>query len=72
MTVSVLDGPSTTAYNTFSRPRLVKVVTRVTRVRGRNLSWTFPAHSLTLFQLGLDRDKPSSAVGLGADSGSSF
>jgi alpha-N-arabinofuranosidase len=52
MTVSVLDGPSTTAYNTFSRPRLVTVVTRVTAVRGRNLSWTFPAHSLTLLQLG--------------------
>jgi hypothetical protein len=63
MTVSVLDGPSTTSYNTFSRPRLVKVATRVTRVRGRNLSWTFPAHSLTLLQLGQDRDKPSSARG---------
>jgi alpha-N-arabinofuranosidase len=61
MTVSVLDGPSTTAYNTFSRPRLVKVATRVTRVRGRNLTWTFPAHSLTLLQLGLDRDKASPA-----------
>lgn len=51
MTVSVLDGPSTTAYNTFSRPRLVQVTTRVTQVGSRNLSWTFPAHSLTLLQL---------------------
>lgn len=51
LSATVLDGPSATAYNTVADPGTVTVHRR-RRTIGRERSWTFPAHSVTLLRLG--------------------
>jgi len=49
--VSVLDGPSPTAYNTRAHPDLVTLANSTFRLGKGNFDWTFPAHSVTLLQI---------------------
>ena len=48
-TSSSLNGPTPTAYNTAQYPLAVRVTSRTVRADTGDFSWTFPAHSLTLF-----------------------
>jgi hypothetical protein len=53
MLASVLDGPSPLAYNTLAHPAEVGTFTRFVVLRAKHdFWWTFPAHSVTLLQLG--------------------
>lgn len=49
--VSVLDGPSATAYNTAAHPTRVRITSRHVTVGSGAFAWTFPAHSVTLLRL---------------------
>jgi alpha-N-arabinofuranosidase len=51
--VSVLNGPSSLAYNTGPHPRTVAVTTSTVQIPGSRFDWVFPAHSATLLQLRL-------------------
>jgi len=48
MVVSLVDGPSATAYNTAAHPHEVVMTTRSARVVPGDIAWTFPAHSVSL------------------------
>jgi alpha-N-arabinofuranosidase len=46
----LLDGPSPVAFNTSSRPELVRVTASTIELGRGDLLWRFPAHSVTLLQ----------------------
>lgn len=46
----LLDGPSPVAFNTSSRPALVRVTASTIDLGRGDLLWRFPAHSVTLLQ----------------------
>lgn len=48
----VIDGPSPLAYNTPWDPRVVTVTAGSSDVPAGAFKWTFPAHSLSLLQMG--------------------
>ncbi len=50
--LSTLDGPSATAYNSLRHPHVVRVIRTTERLSGSTFTHTFPAHSLTLIVLG--------------------
>lgn len=51
-TVTVLDGPAATSYNTPGQPDQVSSTVAVHKFTAPQFEWTFPAHSLTFFQWG--------------------
>lgn len=51
--VTVLDGPSPTAYNVSEDAKTVTTSSVVATVGYRNFRWMFPAHSVTLLQMSL-------------------
>ena len=51
--VTVLDGPSPTAYNIYQGQNLVGTTSAVATVGPGNFRWMFPAHSVTLLQMSL-------------------
>jgi alpha-N-arabinofuranosidase len=69
LTASVLDGPSPTAYNSFSQPDKVGITTLRATVQKGSFWWTFPAHSVTLLVLGpgwpVTSSRPTSIVAMG-------
>ncbi len=53
VTATVLNGPNSTAYNTYAQPDKVGTTTRTAQVGHRQFLWDFPAHSMTLLQMPL-------------------
>jgi alpha-L-arabinofuranosidase len=51
--VTVLDGPSPTAYNLDDKPDNVTTTAMVATVGYGNFRWMFPEHSVTLLQMSL-------------------
>lgn len=49
---TVLDGPGPLAFNTLRNPDEVTTTTTWARVGRGNFAWAFPAHSVSLLQLG--------------------
>jgi alpha-L-arabinofuranosidase len=50
-----VNGPDVAATNSFETPRSVDVRTRRVDVRASRFDYTFPAHSITLFELPIAR-----------------
>jgi hypothetical protein len=46
----LLDGPSSVAFNTGSRPELVRVTESTVELGPGKFLWPFPSHSVTLLQ----------------------
>jgi alpha-N-arabinofuranosidase len=69
LSASLLDGPSPTAYNSFGQPDEVGITAGRGTVQKGSFWWTFPAHSVTLLELGASSPiilpQPTSIVAMG-------
>ena len=57
-----LNGTSASAYNTTFQPTAVSIRSRRLRLRSGNLSWHFPAHSVTLLEFDGTGPAPTRAI----------
>lgn len=72
LTSETLNGASATAYNTTFEPTAVSIRSRRLRLGSSELSWRFPAHSVTLLEFdgGLSGASPSAPPAGGTAGGS--